>query len=95
MINAYFDIEAFMAALDKTREQWGLTWQQIFRETGVNSNSLHLLRRGKQKDLKADTLAKLALWADLDVNPFMKYTYSSKELQQNGANTRNNTRDNA
>jgi transcriptional regulator with XRE-family HTH domain len=72
MTNAYFDLAAFMQAVDKVRRCRGRTWYQIAHETGVAASSLSQILHYGRSSITSHTLAALALWADVDVRPFMK-----------------------
>ena len=77
MINAYFDIRAFINALDCVREERGLTWHSVYHETGVYG----VASVGKREDwctaqgarvMSVNTMATLAVWAQLDIREYVK-----------------------
>lgn len=72
MINGYFDMQAFLTALDQVRATRNLTWYRVWHETGIQCQSLKNMGT-KPKGMSVHTLATLAAWSDLDVRQFMKY----------------------
>lgn len=72
MIIAYFDVAAFLAALDQVRQQRKLTWHQVWHETGIQIHNLRRTRGHRPKNLSVHTVATLVVWAGLDANTFMK-----------------------
>ena len=69
MIHAYFDYERFYAELDRIRQERGLTWYQIFKQTAVSA--FHKPSRMRANGLSLDSLAVLCTWAELDANDFI------------------------
>ncbi len=93
MINAYFDTQAFLAAVDQVRQERKASWYEVFRQTGICYTTFKKLQAGTQKGMSVHTLAGLALWSGLNTNEFMKnynnteephYTYDGYELFSNG-----------
>lgn len=79
MITAYFDIVQFMQALDEVRAARGLTWYDVFRDTGVYGVASEQQRKrwcergnSNARAMSVHTMATLASWAGLDVQQFIK-----------------------
>lgn len=77
MITASFDIVQFMEALNHVREARGLTWYDVFRDTGVygvtaESTRKRWLRGRGNQAMSVHTMVALATWAGLDVRQFIK-----------------------
>lgn len=77
MITAYFDIVRFLQALDEVRDARGLTWHNVYHQTGVygvaaeSTRQRYLRGRGNQA-MSVHTMVVLAVWAGLDVQQFIK-----------------------
>ena len=77
MINGYFDIVQFMADLDHVREQRGLVWFNVYRQTGIYGVTQESVRqrwlRGQGTHaMSVHTMATLALWGNLNVADYIK-----------------------
>lgn len=67
----HFDWEGLYAALDRIRQDRGLTWKAVSAETGISASTLSRLPRGHRPDL--ESLLRLVEWANLDLNAFARY----------------------
>lgn len=67
---AWFDGDAFYAALDSHRQSLGYTWRKVASEAGVSASTLTRMAQGKRPDV--DSLARLARWAGLDVGDYIR-----------------------
>lgn len=66
---AGFNAEAFYEALNRARDQKGLTWRSLAGDAGVSPSTLTRMKQGKRPDV--DSMAALARWARLDVDDFI------------------------
>lgn len=69
---AYFDAEAFYAALDSQRKSKGITWKKLADEAKVSASTLTRMAQEKRPDV--DSMAKLASWSGLNVDDFVVRT---------------------
>lgn len=67
---AWFDSDAFYAALDAHRESRRYTWRKVASEAGVSASTLTRMAQGKRPDV--DSLARLARWASLDADDYFR-----------------------
>ncbi len=67
---AWFDADAFYAALDAHRKSLGITWRKVATEAGVSASTLTRMAQGKRPDV--DSLARLACWAGLDADDYIR-----------------------
>ena len=65
-----FDVEGLYTALDRVREERGLSWRQVGIQTSQSPSLFIRLRNGA--GITAEGLAKVARWAGLDLNQFVK-----------------------
>jgi transcriptional regulator with XRE-family HTH domain len=65
-----FDLEAFYAALNSTRQTRLLNWKQVAEESGVSASTLTRMAQGKRPDV--DGFAALAAWSRLDPGDFVR-----------------------
>lgn len=70
---ARFDKPAFFAAIDAARATRAMTWRDVSRTTGLSASTFTRLAQGHGPDV--DTMAVLADWADLDIDPFIHRTH--------------------
>ncbi len=67
---AWFDADAFYAALDAHRQSLGFTWRKVAIGAGVSASTLTRMAQGKRPDV--DSLAALASWAGLDADAYIR-----------------------
>jgi transcriptional regulator with XRE-family HTH domain len=79
MSNSGFDARAFYAALDLARTESGKSWKRVADEAKISASTLTRMGQGKRPDV--DSLAKLASWANLDVDQFVKRAKAAKSSQ--------------
>lgn len=60
------DVPTFVAALDRRREECGLSWREVAEKTGTSPSTLTRMKQGKRPDV--DTFASLSIW--LGIPPF-------------------------
>ncbi|MFD7996865.1 helix-turn-helix domain-containing protein [Streptomyces mexicanus] len=60
------DVAELHRRLDQKRQQLGLTWRGLARETGIAQSFFSRLAHGKRPD--ADALVTLLVWLDLDTD---------------------------
>jgi len=65
-----FDSQALYAALDKQRQERGLTWQALGREIGVSPSTLARTRVGSR--LEVDGMLAMVAWLGRPVEDFVK-----------------------
>ena len=65
-----FDSQALYAALDKQRQERGVTWQELSREIGVSASTLARLRVGSR--LEVDGMLAMVTWLGRPVEDFVK-----------------------
>ena len=64
-----FDFEGFFQGVELVAKQRELTMKQVGVETGVSASTLSRMAQGRGCD--AESLAKLAKWANLDPREFV------------------------
>jgi transcriptional regulator with XRE-family HTH domain len=74
----HFDGDAFVAALDRTREARKLTWRKVADQAGISASTLSRMQQGKRPDV--DSLAALATWAAFDVDLFFRSEAPAMEV---------------
>lgn len=67
---AWFDADAFYAALDAHRESRQITWKQVAAESGVSASTLTRMAQGKRPDVNG--LAALAAWSGLHTDDYVR-----------------------
>lgn len=67
---AWFDANAFYAALDAHRQSLGYTWRRAASQAGVSASTLTRMAQGKRPDV--DSLAALSSWAGLDADDYIR-----------------------
>jgi transcriptional regulator with XRE-family HTH domain len=65
-----FDVAAFHAALDRTRQDRELLWKDVAQQAGVSASTLTRLAQGRRPDV--DGLAALVTWANLSADDFVR-----------------------
>lgn len=65
-----FDARALYAALDRQRQEQGLTWQQLARVVGVSPSTLTRTRDGGR--LEVDGMLAMVGWLGRPVEDFVR-----------------------
>lgn len=65
-----FDVAAFHAALERTRQARNLLWKDVAQQAGVSASTLTRLAQGRRPDV--DGLAALVAWAHLSADDFVR-----------------------
>lgn len=70
-VKGVFDPVALHAALDRRREEMGISWREVARQNGLSSNNLSAwLRQGRS--INAEYLCRLMAWLGTDdIGPFV------------------------
>lgn len=66
-----FDVVGFMDAIDQVRAQRHTTWYKVAQESCVDGLALRRYR-ARMQGMNVQTMAKLAMWAGLDAQQFVK-----------------------
>lgn len=70
MSDLAFDDIVFFEALDRHRQEEGLSWRQLGRQLGLSPSTFSRLARGRRPDI--DTFLKLLAWLDVPASTFMR-----------------------
>jgi transcriptional regulator with XRE-family HTH domain len=73
----FFDLNAFVLALDAERRNRGLSWRQVADETGISASTLSRMTQGKRPDV--DGFAALTAWSGVDSNHFIRPSRRTRE----------------
>jgi transcriptional regulator with XRE-family HTH domain len=65
-----FDDAAFFEALERHRQEEGLSWRQLGRQLGLSPSTFSRLARGRRPDI--DTFLTLLAWLDVPASSFMR-----------------------
>ena len=65
-----FDAKALYAALDRKRQEQGLTWQQVGKAIGVSPSTLTRTRDGSR--LEVDGMLAMVAWLGRPVEDFVR-----------------------
>lgn len=65
-----FDSQALYTALDKQRQERGITWQELSREIGVSASTIARTRVGSR--LEVDGMLAMVGWLGRPVEDFVK-----------------------
>ena len=65
-----FDSQALYAALDRQRQERGITWQELSREIGVSACTIAHTRVGSR--LEVDGMPAMVGWLGRPVEDFVK-----------------------
>ena len=65
-----FDVKALYAALDRKRQEQGLTWQQLAKVVGVSPSTLTRTRDGGR--LEVDGMLAMVAWLGRPVEDFVR-----------------------
>lgn len=65
-----FDSQALYAALDKQRQERGISWQELSRAIGVSASTIARTRVGSR--LEVDGMLAMVTWLGRPVEDFVK-----------------------
>ena len=68
-----FDTRALFAALDRQRDERGLAWQDVARDTGVAAATITRTKNGGR--LEVDGMLAMVKWLGLPVEHFVRESF--------------------
>ena len=71
-IDAYFDAVAFIEAIDQERQKRNVTISAMCGQLGIDKKIIYRIRTGLHEDLRASTMAALAVWSGIDPRLYIK-----------------------
>ena len=77
---AHLDIAALYATLDAERQQRGLSWREVSRQTGVSASTLSRMGKGESRP-DVDAFATLVHWLGADANVFLRPDEGEKDIE--------------
>ena len=79
MANASFNMQGFYEAIDRVRRERRVTWNHIFRATGVTA--CHQPLQMRRHTLLSAGRQQLAAWAGIDARAFEQGSRPESEAQ--------------